>query len=151
MIIRKATEADIDALVLMRWEFTMEHQPDVKDDFELFAAECRVFLQEALRSDRWFIWVAEVKGGIASHMFIQLIDRVPRPGRTTYPFVYMTNVYTDPDYRSRGIGSKLIQVIREWATVNRYEFIIVWPSEESRDFYGRNGFSPCNDPMELRL
>ncbi|WP_338080684.1 GNAT family N-acetyltransferase [Cohnella luojiensis] len=50
------------------------------------------------------IRVAETNGVIASRIYIQLIDKVPRPGRVTYPFAYMTNVYTDPDYRSRGIG-----------------------------------------------
>lgn len=151
MNIRKATVGDIDALILMRWEFTLEHQPEVNDDFELFATECRVFLEEAMRSERWHIWIVELDGVIASHIYIQLIDKVPRPGRITYPFAYMTNVYTDPDYRSRGLGGRLLQAIREWAAANKFEFIIVWPSEESRAFYERNGFTLCNDPMELQL
>lgn len=135
----------------MRWEFTLEHQLEVSDDFELFAAECRTFLQEAICGERWHIWIAEVEGVIASHIYIQLIDKVPRPGRITYPFAYMTNVYTDPDYRSQGIGSQLLKTIREWATANKFEFIIAWPSDESREFYSRNGYTQCNDPMALHL
>jgi len=92
-----------------------------------------------------------LNGIIAAHVYIQLIDKVPRPGRVTYPFAYMTNVYTDPDYRAQGIGSQLLQAIREWAKANKYEFIIVWPSEEARGFYSRNGYALCNDPMELQL
>ncbi|MFC5403114.1 GNAT family N-acetyltransferase [Cohnella soli] len=151
MNIRKATEGDITSLILMRWEFTLEHHPDVQDDYDLFETECRAFLEQAIRGERWHIWVAEVDGIIASHIYIQLIDKVPRPGRITYPFAYMTNVYTDPDYRSRGIGSQLLKTIQEWSTANKFEFIIVWPSEESREFYERNGYSLCNDPMELQL
>lgn len=151
MRIRLAEEADVEALILMRWEFTLEGAPEIRDDYELFATECRAFLLQAIRGERWFIWVAELEGVIASHMYIQLIDKVPRPGRITYPFAYMTNVYTDPAYRSRGIGSRLLQTIRSWATERRYEFIIVWPSEEGRAFYARNGYTLCDDPMELRL
>lgn len=151
MNIRKAAESDIDTLTLMRWEFTLEHQPEARDDYELFATECRAFLEQAIRGERWHIWVAEADGVIVSHIYIQLIDKVPRPGRITYPFAYMTNVYTDPDYRSRGIGSQLLAAIREWTVDNKFEFIIVWPSEESRNFYARNGYSLCNDPMELHL
>lgn len=151
MKIRKAREEDVDTLILMRWEFTFEHQPGVQDDYELFAAECRVFLEQALRSDRWHIWVAETDGVIASHMYVQLIDKVPRPGRITYPFAYMTNVYTDPAYRSRGIGSQLLKAIREWVTENKFEFIIVWPSDEAVPFYLRNGYKHCTEPMELFL
>jgi GNAT superfamily N-acetyltransferase len=151
MNIRKAREDDMEALIRMRWEFTLEHQPEVKGDYELFAQECREFLVQAIRGERWHIWVAEVDAKIVSHVYIQLIDKVPRPGRITYPFAYMTNVYTLPSWRSQGIGSQILQKIEKWATENKFEFIIVWPSEESRDFYGRNGYKLCNDPMELVL
>jgi len=40
MNIREAAEKDIDSLILMRWEFTIEHQPHIRDDFDLFATEC---------------------------------------------------------------------------------------------------------------
>lgn len=151
MIIRKAREEDIESLILMRWEFTKEHQPDMEDEYELFATECRTFLMQAIHGERWHIWVADSNGIIASHIYIQLIDKVPRPGRITYPFAYMTNVYTDPDYRSQGIGSKILTTIKQWAIERKYEFIIVWPSEESRLFYARNGYVPSVEPFELQL
>ncbi len=151
MNIRKASMGDIESLILMRWEFTLEYQPNVSDHFELFATECRVFLEQALSGDRWHIWIAETEGVIASHIYIQLIDKVPRPGRITYPFAYMTNVYTDTAYRSRGIGTQLLEAVQKWAAESKFEFIIVWPSENSREFYMRNGYKICNDPMELQL
>lgn len=52
MNIRKATEGDINALILMRWEFTLEHQPGVSDDFEFFATECRAFLERVYAMQR---------------------------------------------------------------------------------------------------
>lgn len=151
MNIRKAREEDIESLILMRWEFTLEHQPEVKDDYEIFATECKAFLLKAIKGDSWHIWVTEMDGVIVSHVYIQMIDKVPRPGRITYPFAYMTNVYTDPDYRSQGIGSKLLRAIQEWTAERKFEFIVVWPSEESREFYARNGYSLYNDSMELHL
>lgn len=61
----------------------------------------------------------------------------------------MTNVYTKPDYRGKGIGSKLISKINEWAKENKYEFIIVWPSDEGVHFYKKNGYRHCKEPMEI--
>ena len=53
------------------------------------------FLGNAINSGQWIIWVAEENKRVVSHIYIELIQKVPRPGRFTYPFAYMTNVYTD--------------------------------------------------------
>ncbi|MBD2844816.1 GNAT family N-acetyltransferase [Paenibacillus sp. IB182496] len=149
MKIRWAEESDIEALILMRWEFTVEDKPETRDEFELFATECRAFLKEAIHGGRWLIWVADQDGLLAAHVYVQLVDKVPRPGRTTYPYGYLTNVYTDPDFRSRGIGGYLVEAVKQWAKENHIEFLVVWPSKRARDFYARHGFEPAGEAMEL--
>ncbi|WP_315906795.1 GNAT family N-acetyltransferase [Priestia koreensis] len=59
------------------------------------------------------------------HHESQQVSKVPRPGRITYPFTYMTNVYTRSDRRGAGIGSELLKQVNEWAKEQQYEFIIV--------------------------
>ena len=56
----------------------------------------------------------------------------------------------NPDYRGKGIGSKLISKINEWAKENKYEFIIVWPSDEGL-ILQENGYQHCKEPMENML
>lgn len=150
MKIRLAEMADIDQLVKMRWDFTLEDYPEMGDGIEyiLFERECREFLESALESGRWFAWIAEKEGVILSHIYIELIHKVPRPGRVTNPFAYMTNVYTVPEYRGKGVGSRLLSRVNEWSTERNFEFIIVWPSDTSIEFYERNGYSHCKEPME---
>ncbi|MDP5276772.1 GNAT family N-acetyltransferase [Chengkuizengella axinellae] len=63
----------------------------------------------------------------------------------------MTNVYSVPEVRGKGLGSQLIKEVNRWAKEMNFEFIIVWPSEHSIDFYNRNGFQLCNDSLENRL
>lgn len=111
MIIRIATKEDMDQLIQMRWDFTLEDDLDGKLQNEIYSdfyEECYEFLLGAFQSDIWEIWVAEEDGMVVSNIYIELIHKVPRPGRITHPFAYMTNVYTKPDYRGKGIGSKLI-------------------------------------------
>ncbi|GGA28984.1 GNAT family N-acetyltransferase [Psychrobacillus lasiicapitis] len=151
MKFRLADRKDFDQLIQMRWDFTLEDNKTkifTESDLESFKSECRTFLESALISDTWFIWVAEEDAKIVSHIYIQLIEKVPRPGRITYPFAYMTNVYTVKESRKQGIGSKLITTINEWVSENNYEFIIVWPSDDSVDYYKRNGYVHCKEPME---
>ncbi|MEN2766288.1 GNAT family N-acetyltransferase [Ornithinibacillus xuwenensis] len=149
MNIRLAEVKDIKQLIQMRWDFTIEHDESKKEaSFNDFASECQAFLENALKGNQWFIWVAEEKERVVSHIFIELIYKVPRPGRKTYPFTYMTNVYTIPEYRNKGIGSKLLSSINKWIKENNYEFVIVWASDESVNYYKKNGYIPCTEPME---
>lgn len=152
MQIRLAEIRDIDQLIQMRWDFTLEDfeiNTFKRNDYQSFVVECRQFLESAISSNNWFIWVAEEEEKIVSHIYLELIHKVPRPGRITYPFVYMTNVYTSKDARNKGIGSKLITTINEWVKKEHYEFIIVWPSEESTGYYQKNGYIQCKEPMEF--
>lgn len=149
-MIRLASHHDIEQLVEMRWDFTLEDHPSVSNDHKQpFNEECRSFLDEALSGKRWYIWVAEVDHRIVSHIYVQLIDKVPRPGRVTHPFGYVTNVYTRPDYRKKEIGSKLNAAVEQWAKERGVEFLLVWPSTTSIAFYTRNGYEASTESMEL--
>ncbi|MFA1821869.1 GNAT family N-acetyltransferase [Virgibacillus oceani] len=152
MEIRLTNRGDIDQLIKMRWDFTLEDEDYgdlVKEkDYEKFRDECQHFLLKAIQSNDWFIWIAEHNRKIVSHIYVELIQKVPRPGRISYPFAFMTNVYTVTEMRGKGIGSQLIAKVNEWSEEQKNEFIIVWPSETSIDFYKRNGYKHCKEPME---
>jgi ribosomal protein S18 acetylase RimI-like enzyme len=143
--IRLATPDDIPQLISLRRQFTFEDEsgeerPDYEDD-------CRSFLQSAISTPRWRIWVACVGPRIVSHLFIALIDKVPRPTRDTRKLAYVTNAYTVPEYRGRGIGGRLLVAARSEAIGESAELMIVWPSDASMDFYRRHGFESERDPL----
>jgi GNAT superfamily N-acetyltransferase len=146
--IRLAVHPDIEVLVEMRRDFTSE-DPEANEGLSRvgFEAECADFLEDAISSGRWHIWVAELDGRIVSHVFVALIDKVPRPVRENTKIAYLTNVYTRPEYRGRGISSQLIKRAQQAAREARVELMIVWPSEESVELYKRAGFADPNEPL----
>ncbi|PGL70408.1 GNAT family N-acetyltransferase [Bacillus sp. AFS055030] len=151
MKVRLAEIKDIDQLIKMRWDFTLEDYETGRikaSEYNDFYNECRDFLLKALNSKQWYIWVAEIEGTIASHIYIELIQKVPRPGRVTNPFAFMTNVYTLKDYRGQGIGGILISQVNNWVCEMNFEFVIVWPSEQGVNFYKRYGYNRCSEAME---
>ncbi|WP_245644924.1 GNAT family N-acetyltransferase [Peribacillus loiseleuriae] len=83
------------------------------------------FLENAIKSEHWFIWVVEEERRIVSHIYIEIIQKVPRPGRMTSPFAFITNVYTVRGFRNKEIGIQLLTTINEWTKKEQYEFIIV--------------------------
>ncbi len=86
-----------------------------------------------------------------SHIFVHKIELIPRPCKIRDHFGYLTNNYTKPACRNRGIGSELMQRVKDWAKDEDLELLIVYPSEEAVTFYERAGFYSENDVMELRL
>jgi GNAT superfamily N-acetyltransferase len=149
-VIRMATDGDIDVLTRMRFDFSCEYDESITlDDYPEFAIRCETFLRAAMTSEsNWRIWVAESDGQIVAHMFVQLVEKVPRPGRVSSPFGYVTNVYTLPLYRGQGVGTQIHNEITKWARGNDLDFLILWPSDNSVEFYARNGFSKCKEAME---
>lgn len=148
-IIRLATVSDVKQLVQMRWDFTAEDQDLNAINFEEFHQTCSGFLVKAIETGDWYIWIAEIDNKIVAHMYLQLIHKIPRPGKSPDPYYgYLTNVYTRPSYRSQGLGAKIHQAMETWSKENEVEFLIVWPSRNSVDFYTRNGFTPCEEALE---
>jgi GNAT superfamily N-acetyltransferase len=149
-IIRRAKPADVDELVAMRRYFTFEDGESDRDTARPeYVAECREFLIERISADSWEVWVAEVAGRIVSHVYVALIDEVPRPVREHRRIAYMTNVYTRPSHRGSGIGGRLVQRAQEEARRVDVELVLVWPSDESLAFYKRHGFEEAslNEPL----
>jgi predicted N-acetyltransferase YhbS len=146
---RLATAADIPALVELRWEFQTEGVAAEGAAYAEFVAECTAFLTRALAGDRWHIWVAEAGSEVVAHIFLQLVEKVPKPGSSRTHMAYMTNVYTRPSRQGQGIGGGLLWEVCRWAEAANLELIIVWPSERSVPFYTRAGFQPVQDALVL--
>lgn len=59
----------------------------------------------------------------------------------------VTNVYTRPSHRGRGVGAKLLTATTEWARQEGLEVLVVWPSEGSVSLYHRQGFDSPDIPL----
>jgi GNAT superfamily N-acetyltransferase len=146
VVVRRATVSDVGELAELRRAFTLE-DPDgspARDDYE--STFDRV-VADGIGSGRWVVWVAEHDGAIVSHAFVGLIDKIPRP-TAGYPAIgYLTNVYTRPEVRGRGLGSLVLDAVTAWARESDVELLVVWPSEASIAHYERHGFADRGEPL----
>lgn len=152
MIYRMADENDSEELAMLRWEFKTEGKGnDINGDKQEFLKECSDFLRLELKKGNWNCWVAEDDGEIAAQIFIRKIRKLPKPNKLHAEYGYVSNVYTKPSYRARGIGSQLMKHVKQWASENKLEFLILWPSKRAVPFYEREGFSKNDAVMEFIL
>jgi GNAT superfamily N-acetyltransferase len=152
MEFRLGTEEDILSLARLRWDFRTEGGDELpvvsKDEF---ISACGEYLRQGLDDGSRAYWIADNKVEIVSNIFVQKIDLVPRPCKIRDQIGYLTNNYTVPQHRNKGIGSQLMQRVKQWAREQDLELLITWPSEEAVRFYERAGFKGENEIVELRL
>ena len=150
--VRQAQESDSAKLARLNWDFSSEEQRANEHSFEMYATSFDQFLQSALQSGNWVIWVAEFEKRLVFMAYVQIIHKVRRPGRSgSRRYGYVTNVFTEAPLRSQGIGTAVFERIIDWAKLQQLEFLILWPSEASIQFYQRSGFMLSPDALELQL
>ena len=79
-------------------------------------------------------------------MSIAKVPKLLAPHQRPSALGYLTNCYTLPPFRRCGIGRRLLSIITDWAREHEFELLVVWPSDESYDFYERFGFKDLRDP-----
>lgn len=154
MKIRLANEADYIELALMKWEHASEDDIDYGEhnldgvDKDAFSEEFVTFLKE---HEEYYIFVAEENGIVVSAMFAYLIPKLPKPNGNAKYIAYLTNVYTKKEYRNEGIGTQILNFIKNDLLRKKCELIFAWPSNNSIPWYQRNGFSGNNEIFECPL
>jgi GNAT superfamily N-acetyltransferase len=147
----QAAMADVEALARLRWDFRAEDGETPRVDRDAFIATCAAFFRDGIASGEWVVWTARDDTGIVSHQCVCLIRPVPRPCAPADVYGYLTNVYTIPAFRGRGIGGELLRHVRTWAEQEGLELLLVSPGENAVSFYARGGFESASDFMQLRL
>ncbi len=150
MEVRTATEQDLAQLAAMRWDWRIQDDgapPGLSKD--AFVQECARVLLDGLREKTWAYWLAESDGEIIAHVFVQRVRKVPEPHRLVDYIGYVTNAYTRPEHRGKGVGNELLGGVVDWARQEDFDVLVVWPSERSVHFWERCGFRSQNDVMEL--
>jgi len=151
IVFRRATPADVPALARLRWAFRAEEGEAAAVSFDAFAARYAAFVRAGIASGEWAYFVADADGEIVAHMAVRVIRSIPRPSRASDQWGYLTDCYTAPAWRSRGIGARVLARVAAWARARDLELLLVSPSESSRGFYGRAGFAEAREFMTLAL
>lgn len=148
--IRVATAADAPTLARLRYRFRTELGEPIETE-EAFADRCASWMADRLEESRqWKCWVAEQASGIVGNLWLQVMEKLPNPVSEPEHHAYITNVYILPDCRSSGVGALLMDAALEWCRNSDIDAVFLWPSDRSRSFYMRYGFSMRDDLFALR-
>jgi GNAT superfamily N-acetyltransferase len=102
--IRLATLDDIEALVSLRIQLLEANEPGFDDAL-------RAWLRTHLADGSFLAWIAQDAGTVVAASGLTVLDRPPYPGNATGLDGYVTNMYTLPAYRRRGLARQLLEVL----------------------------------------
>jgi L-amino acid N-acyltransferase YncA len=152
MQIREAIPNDIPVLVKHRCAMfadMIENQTVnyTADDVAAMEAPYRTYLKKNLgRVVR--AWVLENDGKIVASGAVLFNNWLPRPGDHTTKSALLHSVYTEPDYRRRGLAKQIMQALLTECRRLDIQCINLHASDAGRPMYEAMGFKQTS---EMRL
>ena len=160
-VVRLAEPADADTIAWHRARMYRDTGDVPPNLFDEFRGKAKAAIEEMLARGEYVGWLASPDGApnnIIGGAGLQLQRSLPRPfssaggtkvsdGRQGL----IINVFTEPEWRRRGVAELLLRQIIDWAQAERLDRIILHTSDEARSIYERLGFRREQREMRLAL
>ena len=154
--IRRATARDVAAIAHHR--VSMFHDMGTLPDtaVEPLRAATVAWLPERLASGEYVGWLASPAGepdSIVAGAGVQVRRFLPSARRRTDGGAdiaegcqaLVVNVYTERDWRRRGLARQLMLSVLAWASESRIESLVLHAAPDGRPLYESLGFQPTNE------
>lgn len=148
MLIRKANEEDIVLLSETRKLQLIDEgiEPNCDIDEELFA-----FFKKWLESSDFVQFIAEEDGKLLSTAAVIYYDLPPSFTNKIGVRGYVTNVYTVPEHRGKGLAKMLLTELLNDTKSRGIKKLWLGASKLGRPLYEKLGFIPQESAMELTI
>jgi GNAT superfamily N-acetyltransferase len=149
--IRFATASDFELISWHRARMFSDMGELPADLFDWFRAQSLETLKRMFEEGTYVGWLASPNneaGKIVAGAGVQLREAPPRPQPNASGKIDIVsgrqasiqNVYTEPQWRRRGLAALLIKRIIEWTRAQGIESVVLHASKEGRALYERLGF-----------
>ena len=149
--VRRATVSDAE--IIARHRRSMFRDMGYSDDARLdtMMQKFLPWVQAKLESSEYLAWLAVsnenlVVAGAGLWLMnwpAHMVGSSARRGN-------ILNVYTEPQFRHRGLARLLVETALSWCKANAIDFVILHASEQGRSLYESIGFRAGNE-MRIKL
>lgn len=154
--VRLATPVDAETIGWQRARMFQDMGDVPPHLFDEFCARASERLRERLTTGEYVGWLARAKDApekIIAGAGVHLRSVLPHPGRAPNGdatisegrHAIILNVFTEPEWRRRGIATLLMQRIIAWSREERLDRLVLHASDEGRALYERLGFTATNE------
>ena len=148
--IREASTSDIPEILRQRRRMYEDMHYTDSIALDAMATLSSAYLKTAMANGPFRAWLAVDANHIVAGGAIVISSWPAHPYDLECRRATILNVYTDPEYRRRGIARKLMQTIIAWCQREGFARVTLHASEHGRHLYESLGFEASNE-MSLRL
>ena len=150
--VRRATPADIPAVVALRLAFDRElagEIPRTEDDEHRTRVEA--YVRSHVPDGRFRVWVADAAGEIVGMAGLVVIDRPPQPRSRRAPEAMVFNVMTDAAWRRRGVARAIMEAVIADGRALGCRRLLLRTSDDGKHLYASLGFRDPGTWRQLDL
>lgn len=152
LLYKRATLEDVDILITTRIEvLRAANKLSEATDMSEVEKQSYNYYQKALYEGThtaYLVFDKERFVGAGGVSYFQVMPTYHNPSGKK---AYVMNMYTDPEYRRKGIGYKTLDMLVQDAKSKGVTAISLEATEMGRPLYEKYGFIRMNDEMELPL
>jgi GNAT superfamily N-acetyltransferase len=150
--VRRATPADIPALVELRIAFDHELAgPLPAERADEHRASIESYLRSHVPDGRYRMWVADAAGEVVGMAGLVVIDRPPHPRSRRAPEAMVFNVMTAPAWRRRGVGRAMMEALIADGRALGCRRLVLRASDDGSHLYAALGFRDPGTWRQLDL
>ena len=150
--IKRAGANDVETLVTLRLEMRRERENCALEMPETeFAELLRKYFSGAVQNGSFISFIALDGETAAACSGLSVIELPPSYGDLTGKKGYITNMYTRPEYRGRGIARKLLDELKNYAAKAGCSTLALNASDAGYPVYKKYGFEDVSGEMKLKI
>ena len=153
--IRRATPADAPVIARHRAGMFRDMGQVTPEAYDALLAVAESRLRDTLESGEYVAWLALMPDGdtVIGGAGAQRRLAFPHPHRFEDGDVgigegrhaIVLNLYTEPEWRRRGVAEALMRHVIRWAQEERLDRLVLHASDQGRPLYERLGFAATNE------
>ena len=150
IIIREGTVADIPEIARQRRSMCEDMNYTDADALSTMVTVTANYLKKAIAEGSFRSWLACDNGRVVAGGAVVISAWPAHAYDLECRRATILNVYTEPEYRRRGIARQIMETMIAWCQQERFARVSLHASEHGRPLYESLGFEDSNE-MRLNL
>lgn len=151
-MVRAAAISDIDSLIELRIRLLNETNKNIESyDWYKYSQALKDFLYNGLLNGKAVAFLAEEEGKVVAMSLMCFYTIVPLLYNISGRMALLTDMYTVPEYRNKGMGTVLLNKIMERAKGAGCTKVILNATDSGRKLYEKFGFKDVSGEMQYKF